>query len=147
MSLKKGYSYNNKIEGGVKTLDELINYVQYRKEINEFNGICLLDREGNPIILSIVKGVGEDLNSHVKQTGRYFSYVNSIRIAILTNMDEMYFYSDFNKTGVMDEIPFYKIHLDSFTEQDADFLLQFRRTYFLDHCNELYAKWKEQYSN
>lgn len=60
-------------------------------------------------------------------------------------MVDMYFFSDFETPGVMDETPFYKIHFPFFTQQDVDFLEQFQRDYFLDHFRDLYAKWKDQY--
>ncbi|PTY76786.1 hypothetical protein B5V89_17060 [Heyndrickxia sporothermodurans] len=146
MSTKRSIEENNNIEVKVTTLKGVRDYIQYRKDINEFNGVYLLDQEGNPITLAIVKGVDEDLNNHVKQTGRYFSYEESLKIAILTNMVDMFFYSDYKIPGVMDETPFYRIHLPTFTQQDGEFMEKFERDYFLDHFEELYAKWKDQYT-
>lgn len=146
MSLEKGIQKNNNIKVEVRTLDDFGDYIQKIIDTSQFNGVILNDREGNPIILAVVKGINEDLNNHIKQTRRYFSYEESCKIAILTNMVDMFFYSDFKIPGVMDETPFYKIHLPSFTQQDIDFLEHFRKDYFLDHYNELHAKWKGQYT-
>ncbi|WP_040205331.1 hypothetical protein [Neobacillus jeddahensis] len=105
----------------------------------------LFDQKGEPIILFEIKGIKENIDNHIEQTKRFFSVENSIKVAILSNMVDMYFFSDFETPGVMDETPFYKIYLPSFTQQDVDFLEQFQRDYFLDHFRDLYAKWKEQY--
>lgn len=145
MSTKRGIQKDNNIKVEVRTLDDFGDYIQEKIDRTQFNGVILNDREGNPITFVVVKGVHEDLNNHIKQTGRYFSYEESCKIAILTNMVDMFFYSDFEIPGVMDETPFYKIHLPTFTQQDVDFLEQFQRDYFLDHFQDLYAKWKEQY--
>ncbi len=146
MSTKRGIQKDNNIKVEVRTLDDFGDYIQEMIDRTQFNGVILNDREGNPIVFAVVKGVHEDLNNHVKQTRRYFSYEESCKIAILTNMVDMYFYSDFKIPGVMDETPFYRIHLPSFTQQDEEFMMKFQREYFLDHFNELYAQWKEQYA-
>ncbi|MBD8069796.1 hypothetical protein [Bacillus sp. PS06] len=145
MSTKRGIQKDNNIKVEVRTLDDFGDYIQEMIDRTQFNGVILNDREGNPIIFAVVKGINEDLNNHILQTRRYFSYEESCKIAILTNMVDMFFYSDFEIPGVMDETPFYKIHFPSFTQQDVDFLEQFQRDYFLDHFQDLYAKWKEQY--
>lgn len=108
------------------------------------NGV-LFNRHVEPIVMFETKGIKENLEKHIEQTKKFFSVKNSIKVAILSNMVDMYFFSDFETSGVMDEIPFYQIHLPSFTQQDVDFLEQFQRDYFLNHFQELYAKWKEQY--
>ena len=105
-----------------------------------------LDRKLKPTILFETKGIKEDINNHIEQTLNFFSVEDSIKVAILTNMVDMYFFSDFKTSGVMDETPFYRIHLPSFTQQDVEFLEQFQRDYFLDHYNVLYAKWKGKYT-
>lgn len=146
MSTKRGIQKDNNIKVEVRTLDDFGDYIQEIIDKSQFNGVILNDREGNPIILAVVKAANEDLNNdHVKQTRRYFSYEESFKIAILTNMVDMYFFSDFETPGVMDETPFYTFHFESYTDQDIEFLEQFQRDYFLDHFQDIYAKWKEQY--
>ena len=110
------------------------------------NGV-LFDRHDKPILLFETKGIKENIDKHIEQTKKFFSVENSIKVAVLSNMVDMYFFSDFETTGVMDDIPFYRIHFPSYTDQDIDFLEQFRREYFLDHFQEIYAKWKEQYAH
>ncbi|MCP1156574.1 hypothetical protein [Bacillus infantis] len=123
-------------------LRENKNNVRVGKEVSK---IFLLDRERNPLVLFVPQMENENIKSQIKRLGRYFMEKESVKIAILSDMVDMYFFSDFETPGVMDEAPFYKIHLPSFTQQDVDFLEQFQRDYFLDHFQELYAKWKEQY--
>ncbi|GIO22835.1 hypothetical protein [Oceanobacillus sp. J11TS1] len=104
-----------------------------------------LDHKLKPIILFETKGIKENIDTHIKQTSEYYSTEESVKVAILTNMVDMYFFSDFETPGVMDKTPFYKINFPSTTKQDLGFLELFEREYFLDHHNELYDKWKEQY--
>ncbi|MEC5424328.1 hypothetical protein QGM71_12580 [Virgibacillus sp. C22-A2] len=104
-----------------------------------------LDHKLKPIILFETKGIKENIDTYIKQTSEYYTAEESIKVAILTNMVDMFFFSDFETRGIMDEFPFYKINFPSITPQDIDFLELFQRNYFLDYHNELYAKWKEQH--
>ena len=115
-------------------------------ESMEVSKIFLLDRECNPLVLMVPMVENQNMKSQIKRLGRYFAERDKVKIAILSDMVDMYFFSDFESQGVMDTTPFYKIHLPSFTDQDNDFMEQFRREYFLDHFQELYAKWNEQYT-
>lgn len=146
MNLDKVIQKNNNVNVKEGMSDDF-DFIQYVVDRSQFNGMFLLDKEGNRIVLIICKALYEDINNHIEQTGRYFSYNKSCKIVILTNMDDMYFFADFKIPGVMDEIPFYKIHFPSIKEQDYDFLELFRRDHLLDNYNELYAKWKERYIN
>lgn len=110
-------------------------------------GGVFLDRELNSPILFEIKGIKENIDTYIPQTREYFSAEETIKISILSNMVDMYFFSDFETLGVMDAKPFYKIHLPSYSKQDLDFLELFRRAYFLDNFQEIYAKWKEQYTH
>jgi|SRR5699024_588416 len=146
MSLDKVIQKNNNVNVKEGMTDDF-DFIQYVVDRSQFNGMFLLDKEGNRIVLIICKALYEGINNHIEQTGRYFSYNKSCKIVILTNMDDMYFFADFKTPGVMDEIPFYKIYFPFIKEQDYDFLELFRRDHLLDNYNELYAKWKEQYIN
>lgn len=84
MSTKRGIQKDNNIKVEVRTLDDFGDYIQEMIDRTQFNGVILNDVEGNPIIFAVVKGVHEDLNNHVKQTRRYFSYEESCKIANLT---------------------------------------------------------------
>lgn len=106
----------------------------------------LFNQQEEPIILFDTKAIKENLDNHIDQTKKYFRVENSVKVAILTNMIDMFFFSDFETPGVMDETPFYKIHLPSHTDEDIAFLEQFQRDYFLEHFQGLYDKWKHQYT-
>ena len=145
MDIKKGTKIDDS-KVVYRVIDDVKDFAQGLMDRRQFNGMSLLDREGNSLVLVNVKGINENLNNQIAQTGRYFQYDESYKIAILTNMVDMYFFSDFQTPGVMDEEPFNKINLETYTQQDIDFLELFQRDYFFDHFDELYAKWKHRYT-
>ena len=68
-------------------------------------------REGQPQILIEAKKFGEPLSlAHASQLTRYFS-VSMARIGALTNGQTWAFYTDIDRTNVMDETPFLRLDL------------------------------------
>ena len=78
--------------------------------------------DGKPIILIEVKAATMSLSTtHQSQLFRYFT-TTDVRIAILTNGVEAWFYSDLNKPNVMDDEPFFKLNFQEIKDTDINFL-------------------------
>ena len=73
--------------------------------------------DGKPSLLFECKCCATDLNeNHAGQLRRYF-HVTAARIGVLTNGIRYRFYSDLEKTNIMDEKPFMEINLLDIDEQ------------------------------
>ncbi|MGE8941536.1 type I restriction enzyme HsdR N-terminal domain-containing protein [Leptospira interrogans] len=68
-------------------------------------------RDGRPIIAIECKKVGADLASNRGQLRAYFSALQSVRLAILTNGLQFEFFVDCDEPNVMDEEPFLSIDM------------------------------------
>jgi hypothetical protein len=68
-------------------------------------------RNLEPVIFIEAKAVDEGLAGHQGQLARYFNATQSVRLAILTNGLDYWFFTDTKETNVMDERPFRKINL------------------------------------
>lgn len=87
-------------------------------------------QEGKPIILIEVKRYGSDLN-HVPaaQLNRYFAQVPA-KVGIVTDGVIYRFFSDLEKTNLMDQRPFMEINLNNLQEQTVRKLLEFTKQYY-----------------
>jgi hypothetical protein len=61
---------------------------------------------------------------HISQLYRYFS-VSDVNVAILTNGDDYWFFTDSQKENVMDFEPYYKIRLSEANSEELDKLEQY----------------------
>ena len=85
---------------------------------------------GNPILLIEVKSCGESLdNNGFTQLFRYFS-VTRAKIAVLTNGCEYRFYSDTEKSNILDDEPFFIFRIDDFSDDDVGILEHFAKDVF-----------------
>ncbi|MCY4000265.1 MAG: type I restriction endonuclease [Bacteroidetes bacterium] len=80
---------------------------------------------GRPIIFLEAKKLNEPLDSHVNQIKRYFNVVREVSVAILTNGDEFWFYTDLEYAHQLDTKPFLKFKLSEIDEQTMNHLRQF----------------------
>lgn len=101
-------------------------------------------KDGNPIILIECKPCGALLDRYSSQLYRYFSTTNA-RIAILTDGVVYRFYSDLNKSNILDEKPFLVMNLDRISKDIADRIAPFCKDKFsldavLEDAAMLYAK-------
>ena len=85
---------------------------------------------GNPILLLEAKSCGMSLdNDGFTQLFRYFS-VTTARVAILTNGREYRFYSDTDKSNILDDEPFFVFRIDDFRDADVEILEHFAKATF-----------------
>ncbi len=85
---------------------------------------------GEPTILIEAKPCGIDLNSvTVSQLYRYFS-VHPARIGILTNGVQYRFFSDLDKSNIMDDTPFFELNLLNYNENALKELEKFTKQAF-----------------
>ena len=77
---------------------------------------------GEPVIVIEYKAASINLSDRpVSQLNRYFNAM-SARIGILTNGIEYRFFSDFEKRNLMDQDPFWEIHVENLDDDDLELL-------------------------
>ncbi len=108
-----------------------------------------------PYILVEAKHCSKVLNEKfASQLSRYFNQTD-VKLGILTNGVEYWFYSDFDKVNVMDSEPFYRFDILNFTEEDAAKLYNFTKDMFykdegvltnwkINGVVSLYHEWLEE---
>lgn len=77
-------------------------------------------KDTSPIIFIEAKAVNEELNNHCAQLERYFNSSPNVRLAILTNGIEYRFFTDLDKSNIMDDNPFFKFNITALLENDKD---------------------------
>lgn len=88
-------------------------------------------RDGQPAIFFEVKWRGADLNNvHASQLYRYFSAVEGVHFAVLTNGLEYRFFSDLDSPNRMDDRPFLVFDLLDFQERHVVELKKFAKPNF-----------------
>ncbi len=86
--------------------------------------------DGSPAVLIECKSAGTVLGTaHLNQLIRYFAATDA-RIAILTNGKQYRFYTDLDKSHVMDETPFLALDLSSLDERKVSELAQLTKENF-----------------
>ncbi|MCT4665655.1 MAG: type I restriction enzyme HsdR N-terminal domain-containing protein [Flavobacteriales bacterium] len=83
-------------------------------------------KDGQPIIIIECKHWKEKLDSHASQLHRYFNVTKS-RFAILTNGVKYEFYTDLEKSNIMDSKPFLEINLDKLKDNNVKQLIKFQK--------------------
>lgn len=98
-------------------------------------------KEGDPIILIEAKHCDKVLDERfASQLSRYFNQTD-VKLGILTNGIQYWFYSDFDKVNIMDSEPFYKFDILNFTEEDIAKLHNFTKDVFLSD-EEVLTNWR-----
>lgn len=92
-------------------------------------------KDGNPILLIECKHWGQDLNLHDTQLQKYFVASNA-RFGVLTNGIEYRFYTDLEKSNIMDTRPFLVINMLDLSDVDIEQLKKFHKSYY-DESNIL----------
>jgi hypothetical protein len=97
--------------------------------------------DGNPILLIECKHWAQDLNLHDTQLQRYF-VASKARFGVLTNGIEYRFYTDLEKSNIMDVKPFLVVNLLDITDAEIEQLKKFHKSYYneedvLSTANEL----------
>lgn len=98
-------------------------------------------KDGSPILLIECKHCKQDLNLHDTQLQKYFVASNA-RFGVLTNGVEYRFYTDLEKSNIMDEKPFLVVNMIDLSDSDIEQLKKFHKSYYneenvLSTANEL----------
>ncbi len=115
----------------------------------------ILDNEVS--ILIEAKSVNEKLEKHDSQLFRYFG-TSKAKFAILTNGIIYKFYTDLEKTNVMDAAPFLEINLEDLKDNDIQELKKFQKDNFnvnyilsaasdLKYLSQIKKVLKEEFNN
>lgn len=84
---------------------------------------------GAPVVLIEAKKRADNLSGAHKQLFDYFSRTDA-RLSWLTRGEEIWVYSDLAKANIMDADPYRKVYMRDLTDDDAQFLLSWRREGF-----------------
>jgi predicted type IV restriction endonuclease len=85
-----------------------------------------LKKNGKPIVLVECKKWKEKLDKHGTQLVRYFTF-SVAKFGILTNGIKYWFFTDLDKTNIMDNYPFFVFDVTDHTEEDAEFVKLFSK--------------------
>lgn len=93
-------------------------------------------KDNKPIILMECKSCNENLENpkHSSQLHRYF-HVTDAKFSILTNGIIYRFYTDIEKSNIMDDKPFFELNMLNFSDSDVHELKRFSKSTF--DINEL----------
>lgn len=86
-------------------------------------------KDSQPIILIECKHCKQDLNLHDTQLQKYFVASNA-RFGVLTNGIEYRFYTDLDKSNIMDEKPFLAVSMLDLSDADIEQLKKFHKSYY-----------------
>lgn len=86
-------------------------------------------KDNQPILLIECKHCKQDLNLHDTQLQKYFVASNS-RFGVLTNGIEYRFYTDLDKSNIMDEKPFLVVNMLDLSDIDIEQLKKFHKSYY-----------------
>lgn len=92
-------------------------------------------RDGSPILLMECKHWKQNLNLHDTQLQKYFVASNA-RFGVLTNGIEYRFYTDLEKSNIMDDKPFLVVDMLNLSDADVERVKQFHKSYY-DESNIL----------
>jgi len=86
-------------------------------------------KDGSPILLIECKHWEQDLTLHDTQLQKYF-VASKAKFGILTNGIQYRFYTDLEKTNIMDDRPFLEVDLTSLKDFQHEELKKFHKSYF-----------------
>lgn len=83
-----------------------------------------LCKDGNPIVLIEAKAYGASLDKdQLDQLKRYFPFVKTARVGILTDGNRYRFFTDLEVDNVMDDSPYFEVSLENINDDDLDKIL------------------------
>jgi predicted type IV restriction endonuclease len=85
-----------------------------------------LQKNNKPTVLIECKKWREKLDKHGTQLTRYFTF-SVAKFGILTNGIKYWFYTDLDKTNIMDNYPFFQFDITDHTEAEAEFVKLFSK--------------------
>ncbi|NOQ75740.1 MAG: restriction endonuclease [Crocinitomix sp.] len=86
-------------------------------------------QNGNPILIIECKHCHENLDAHNSQLIRYF-HVSKSRFALLTNGIEYRFFTDLEKSNIMDNKPFLEFDMTNLRDSQINELAKFHKNNF-----------------
>lgn len=86
-------------------------------------------KDDQPILLIECKHCKQNLDLHDTQLQKYF-VASKARFGVLTNGIEYRFYTDLDKTNIMDEKPFLVVNMLDLSEVDIEQLKKFHKSYY-----------------
>ena len=87
-------------------------------------------RKGTPVIFVEAKACNEPLDRHSSQLFQYFNATPSTKFGILTNGILYKFYTDLDKSNLMDETPFLEIDMLNIKDNQVQHIKRFSRSQF-----------------
>lgn len=97
-------------------------------------------KNGIPIIFIEAKSVQETTSNHSGQLSRYFNATPGVRVGVITNGIEYNFFTDMNKSNIMDENYFYKFDITNPSDSDIEILSCFCKESFETEVIVKYAE-------
>lgn len=73
---------------------------------------------GQPVMLIECKQRDKALDQHVNQLGMYFNSLVEMKLGVLTNGDDYWFFTDSKHENIMDPDPYFKIRLSTATVEE-----------------------------
>lgn len=73
---------------------------------------------GQPVMLIECKQRDKALDQHVNQLGMYFNSLVEMKLGVLTNGDDYWFFTDSKHENIMDPDPYFKIRLSTATAEE-----------------------------
>ena len=89
-----------------------------------------ISKDGKPIMFIEAKPISEKLDNHCNQLSRYFNATPEVKVGIITNGIEYKFFTDLDKSNIMDDAPFFQANMTNLSESDIDTLTSFRKESF-----------------
>ena len=121
-----GYDIHNPCE----VVPEFIADVGIKK--GEKVDYAIMDGNTTPILLIEVKCCGESLDNYSNSYSQLFRYFTATKakIAVLTNGYEYRFYSDIDKSNILDKEPFFTFYVNDFQDENIAVLEHFAKNSF-----------------
>lgn len=88
--------------------------------------------DGKPTFILECKQCSKNLDTFMFQLSKYY-VASRARIAILTNGIQYRFYSDFDRTNLMDPKPFFIFDLGHYTDEDVELLGKFSKSAYIEN--------------
>lgn len=100
--------------------------------------------DNKPVMLVECKKFGESIQNHIDQLRSYFNSDLGMKIALLTNGDDYWFFTDSENINIMDREPFFKIRISQAEKSELDdFIDKFSKDKILSLDIKKDLKWQK----
>ena len=83
--------------------------------------------KGQPVMIIECKQRDKKLDSHINQLYRYFTTIPDMHLALLTNGDDYWFFTDSERPNIMDLEPYMKLRLSTADETELEQLKKYTK--------------------